>query len=145
MKLTKKAFEQLKKFEGCRLEAYRDPVGILTIGYGHTMGVYHGMTITQETAEEYLVDTIESMEAVMEDIPGLKSLPPNKWDAVVSLAYNIGLGNFKKSTLLKKLQKNPDNPTIFQEFLRWDKAKGKKLEGLVKRRKWEAMRWEGEV
>lgn len=145
MRMTKKTLEQLKKFEGCRLEAYRDPVGIWTIGYGHTHGVYNGMTISQEKAEEYLVQVIESIEGVIEGIPGCKDLSPNRWDAIVSLAYNIGLGNFKKSTLLKKLQKNPDNPTIYQEFLRWNKAKGKKLEGLTRRRQWEAKRWEGEV
>lgn len=145
MRMTKKTLEQLKKFEGCRLEAYRDPVGIWTIGYGHTHGVYNGMTISLETAEEYLVQVIESIEGVIEGIPGCKELSPNRWDAIVSLAYNIGLGNFKKSTLLKKLQKNPDNPTIYQEFLRWNKAKGKKLEGLTRRRQWEAKRWEGEV
>ena len=145
MRKTKKTLEQLKKFEGCRLEAYRDPLGIWTIGYGHTHGVYNGMTISQETAEEYLVQVIESIEGVMEGIPGCKDLSPNRWDAIVSLAYNIGLGNFKKSTLLKKLQKNPDNPTIYQEFLRWNKAKGKKLDDLTRRRQWEAKRWEGEV
>ena len=145
MRMTKKTLEQLKRFEGCRLEAYRDPVGIWTIGYGHTTGVRKGMKISQETAEEYLVQVIESMETVIENIPGCKDLSPNRWDAIVSLAYNIGLGNFKKSTLLKKLQKNPDNPTIYQEFLRWNKAKGKKLEGLTRRRQWEAKRWEGEV
>lgn len=145
MRITKKTLEKIKQFEGLRLEAYRDAVGIWTIGYGHTTGVTRGMVITKETAEEYLVQVIERMEAVLEDIPGVKDLSPNRFDAILSLSYNIGLGNFKKSTLLKKLQKNPDDPTIYKEFLRWDKAKGKRLEGLTRRRTWEAQRWEGEV
>lgn len=145
MRMTRKALEQMKRFEGCRLEAYRDPVGIWTIGYGHTQGVHSGMKITQETAESYLVNVVEKMEAVMESIPGLKNLSSNRWDAVMSLAYNIGIGNFKKSTLLKLIQKDPEDPLIHKEFLRWDKAKGKRLEGLTRRRKWEAMRWENEV
>lgn len=145
MRISKKTLDKIKQFEGLRLEAYRDAVGVWTIGYGHTTGVSRGMVITKEAAEEYLVQVIERMEAVLEEIPGIKGLSQNRFDAIVSLAYNIGLGNFKKSTLLKKIQKNPDNPTIFQEFLRWDKAKGKRLEGLTRRRRWEAQRWEGEV
>lgn len=145
MRITKKTLDKIKQFEGCRLEAYRDAVGIWTIGYGQTGGVTRGMVISQETAEQYLVQFIEDLEAVLTEVPGLKGLSQNRWDALVSLTYNIGIGNFKKSTLLKKIQSNPDNPTIYKEFLRWDKAKGKRLEGLTKRRTWEAQRWEGEV
>lgn len=145
MRVTKKAFEQIKRFEGCRLEAYRDAVAIWTIGYGHTQGVKRGMVITQEEADRMFEEDIAKFESAIEAIPGCKELSPNRWDAIISLAYNIGIGNFKRSTLLKKLQSNPNNKTIFQEFLRWDKAKGQRLEGLRRRRKWEAMRWEGEV
>ena len=69
----------------------------------------------------------------------------NQWDAIVSFAYNVGIGNFKRSTMAKKILANPANPTIYHEFGRWVKAGNKKLPGLVRRRAWEAARWAGAV
>lgn len=145
MRITQKTLNHIKQFEGCRLEAYKDAVGIWTIGYGQTFGVTKGMTITQERADEWIVEYIESLESALEAIPGLKNLSQNRWDAIVSFTYNVGIGNLRRSTLLKKIQNNPNGRSIYTEFLRWDKAKGKRLEGLTRRRQWESKRWEGEV
>lgn len=145
MRFTKGALEKLKEFEGCSLKAYRDAVNIPTIGYGRTAGVRMGMTITQEQADKDLEEFIEAEESALSRFLGDTRLADNQWDAIVSFAYNVGLGNFKKSTMAKKILSNPNNPTIYNEFGRWVKAGGKKLPGLVKRRAWEAARWAGAV
>ncbi len=145
MRLTLKALNHIKKYEGCRLEAFRDASAIWTIGYGHTTGVYRGMVITEEEADAFLRQDIELLENVIRTFKRCGRLSLNRWDAVVCLAYRIGLGNFKKSVLLKRLQKNPDNPNIYKQFLRWDKARGEKREILRRRCIWEAQRWEAEV
>ena len=143
MRMTRLALEKLKQFEGCRLKTYRDAVGALTIGYGSTSGVYAGMVITQEEADRRLLSYIEAEESTLLRIDGVSRLTDYQFDAIVSFAYNVGINNLKKSTLLKKLQKNPDDPTIPSEFLRWTKAGPKTLKGLVKRRAWEASRYMG--
>jgi GH24 family phage-related lysozyme (muramidase) len=145
MRTTKYALDKIKQFEGCRLTAYRDAIGVWTIGYGLTHGIQSGMTITQEEADRKFEEFIVKLEATLKKIPGLKGLPDHKWDAIVSFTYNVGINGLKRSTLLKKLQANPNDETIYQEFLRWDKAKGKKLAGLTRRRQWEAQRWEGDA
>lgn len=143
MRLSKSALEKIKEFEGCRLTAYRDAVNIPTIGYGRTSGVHMGMTITQEEADHDLEQYIEAEEEALNRFFGDVKLTDNQWDAIVSFAYNIGMGNFKRSTLAKKIISNPNNPTIYNEFGRWIKAGNKKLPGLVRRRAWEAARWMG--
>jgi len=141
--MTQHALDKLKQFEGCRLKAYRDPVGVPTIGYGHTIGVKMGMEITQDKADMYLDAYIEALEEAMEKVVDPLKLTDYQWDAIVSFTYNVGLGNFKKSELRAKIVRNPEDPTIFNEFGRWTKAGAKKLPGLVKRRAWEAARWTG--
>lgn len=144
MRLTFRGYEKIKEFEGCRLTAYRDAVGVWTIGYGHTIGVKRGMTITQDQADAYFDAYLDAQEEVLRKIvTNHEKLTDYQWDAIVSFSYNVGLGNFKKSTMLAKILKNPEDPTIFNEFGRWTKAGDKKLPGLVKRRAWEAARWTG--
>ena len=97
----------LKKFEGCRLKAYRCPAGILTIGYGHTSAageplVKDGMTITQEQAEEILKTDLGRYEKPVSDLVKV-DLEQNQFDVLVDFAYNAGVGNLKSSTLLKKV------------------------------------------
>lgn len=145
MRFTREALEKMKTFEGCKLKAYRDAVGITTIGYGRTRGVEMGMTITQEQADKDLEEFIELEEEALGRFLGDVKLTDNQWDAIVSFAYNVGIGNFKRSTMAKKILANPANPTIYHEFGRWVKAGNKKLPGLVRRRAWEAARWAGAV
>tara|TARA_R100000742_G_C4276498_1_gene97633 strand:- start:982 stop:1410 length:429 start_codon:yes stop_codon:yes gene_type:complete len=136
MKLEQKGTELLKHFEGCELTAYQDSVGVWTIGYGHTKGVYEGMTITQEEAEQMLLTELEEYESYIENMVAVP-LTQNQFDALVVWVYNLGPTNFKNSTLLKEL--NHGNYTAAgKEILRWNKAGGKVLAGLVRRREAEA-------
>ena len=126
MKTSNKGIELIKSFEGCCLNAYKCPAGIWTIGYGHTFGVKEGQVITQEQAEKYLIEDLTEYELyVMET--GLK-LNQNQFDALVSFTCNCGVGN------LKKLINNRDIPEIADALLLYNKANGKVLTGLVRRR-----------
>ena len=122
----------LKFFEGCKLTAYQDSVGVWTIGYGHTIGVYEGMTITQEEAEQMLLTELEEYEGYVEKYVTVP-LTQNQFDALVVWVHNLGPTNFRRSTLLKEL--NSGNYTAAgKEITRWNKAGGKVLAGLVRRR-----------
>ena len=132
MKASQNAYDIIKKYEGLRLEAYRCPAGVLTIGYGHTKGVTEGMKISSEQADIYLVTDITGAERYLDSLA--LSLNQNQFDALVSLIFNIGSGNFSRSTLLCKLKVNPLDPTIGDEFMRWVYAGGRILRGLQKRR-----------
>lgn len=146
MKISQSAKDKIKQFEGCRLTAYRCPAGILTIGYGHTgSDVTPGKNISQAEADALFNRDIDRFESQLRQTVGLVNIRQCQWDAIVSLAYNIGIGNFSRSTLLRKLKSCPDNPAIRDEFLKWNKAGGKVLPGLVKRRLWESQRYFGEV
>ena len=132
MKLGERGTEILKYFEGCKLTAYQDSVGVWTIGYGHTKGVYDGMTITQDQAEQMLLSELEEYEGYIENMVTVP-LTQNQFDALVVWIYNLGPTNFKNSTLLKELNAGNYN-AAGQEITRWNKAGGKVLAGLVKRR-----------
>ena len=136
MKLGERGTEILKYFEGCKLTAYQDSVGVWTIGYGHTKGVYDGMTITQDQAEQMLLSELEEYEGYIENMVTVP-LTQNQFDALVVWIYNLGPTNFKNSTLLKELNAGNYN-AAGQEITRWNKAGGKVLAGLVKRREAEA-------
>ena len=136
MKLGERGTEILKYFEGCKLTAYQDSVGVWTIGYGHTKGVYDGMTITQDQAEQMLLSEREEYEGYIENMVTVP-LTQNQFDALVVWVYNLGPTNFKNSTLLKELNAGNYN-AAGQEITRWNKAGGKVLAGLVKRREAEA-------
>lgn len=105
-----------------------------------------GMEITQDSADLYLDADIEAIEHSLLKLK-LPELRVNQFDALVDFVFNLGIGNFKKSTLLKKIVNNPDDESIPDEFRKWVYAtvggKKVKLEGLVKRREWEARRWRG--
>ncbi len=132
MKPSEKAYSLIRQFEGLRLSAYRCPAGVWTLGYGHTTGVAEGMTISIEQAEDYLRQDIETAEGIVN--AECLNLRQCQFDALVSFVFNVGGGNFRKSTLLKKIKANPDDNSIMDEFLRWVYAKGKVLPGLQKRR-----------
>ena len=129
MNLGYEGTKLLKFFEGCKLTAYQDSVGVWTIGYGHTKGVLEGMTITQEGAEQLLQTELEEYEGYIEKYVTVP-LTQNQFDALVCWVYNLGPTNFKNSTLLKEL--NSGNYTAAgKEITRWNKAGGKVLAGLV--------------
>ena len=125
----------VKKFEGLRLTAYRDSVGVLTIGYGHTgSDVSAGMTITNAKAEEFLTKDLQvAINCVSNALTAL--LNQNQVGALGSFTFNLGCGAFRGSTLLKRLNALENaNLVASQEMPKWVNAGGKKLPGLVARR-----------
>ena len=140
--ITQEAIDLIKEHEGCKLKSYKCPAGIDTIGYGSTFyedgkKVMPGDVITQDKADKLLMFVLEQMlRGILKLIK--VNLNNNQIGAIVSFVYNVGLGNFLKSTLLRKLNKNPNDPTIKDEFMKWNKANGKELAGLTKRRAKEA-------
>ena len=131
MKASEKAYSLVQQFEGLRLTAYRCPAGVWTVGYGHS-GVVPGIAITKELAEEFLKQDIIVAEGIVN--AECLNLRQCQFDTLVSFVFNVGGGNFRKSTLLKKIKANPDDNAIMDEFLRWVYANGVVLPGLQKRR-----------
>lgn len=127
-----KGLELIKQFEGLRLEAYLCPAGVWTIGYGHTAGVSAGDIITSEQADSYLRQDLAGAEKAVNHAVSV-AINQNQFDALVSFTFNLGAGNFQKSTLLKKMNSG-DYQGAADQFLVWVKAGGKKLSGLVARR-----------
>ena len=143
MKLNKEGKDLIKRFEGLRLTAYKCSANKDTIGYGNTFyengtPVKPGDTITKERAEK-LFDLIVSDFCKKVDGQIKTILTENQYSAIVSFTYNVGVNNLAKSTLLKKVNFNPNDPTIRQEFMKWNKAGGKVLAGLTTRRAAEAL------
>ena len=137
MQTSDKGIALIKQFEGCKLTAYQDSVGVWTIGYGWTQPVdgkpiRAGMTIKQETAERLLKTGLVSYE---NDVSRLVKvdLTQGQFDALVSFTYNLGARSLSTSTLLRKLNAG-DYAGSSDEFLRWNKAGGKVLNGLTRRR-----------
>ncbi|MBV5309270.1 lysozyme [Chromatium okenii] len=142
MKTGERGLALIKEFEGCKLAAYQCPAGIWTIGigsthYGDGTPVTKNKTLpTEKAAIALLAATIGQFEKAVNAM-GVE-LTQNEFDALVCLCYNIGAGNFLKSTLVKMLKAGDDKAEIAQQFLRWDKAGGKPLAGLTRRRNAEA-------
>ena len=139
MKSSQLLINKIKKFEGCVLVSYKDSVGVPTIGIGHTNGVKMGQSITNKQAEELLRYDLLPVEKFINTIKEIDT--QGKFDALVDFAFNLGIGALKSSTLLKKIKSNSLDKDIMAEFLKWNKAGGKVMTGLVKRRTWEANRW----
>ncbi len=120
-------------FEGCELICYDDGVGVLTIGYGHTKGVFEGMSITQTEAESFLREDLEKFETVVEE---LVQVPINsdQFSALVAFSFNVGPQALAESTLLRLLNAG-DIQMAANEFPKWNKAGGQPLLGLTRRRK----------
>lgn len=124
----------LKESESLRLHAYRCPAGILTIGWGHTgPDVHEGLTISAERAEELLQADLAAFEAGVEKALGQTPATDNQFSAMVSLAYNIGLGAFKTTSVLAHHKEGRHGQAALA-FLLWNKSKGKVLPGLTTRR-----------
>lgn len=139
MKSSDILINYIKRAEGCKLTAYQDSVGVWTIGYGHTAGVKRGDRITQQQADDFLRSDLQRFEAIAARTPGVRT--QGQFDAVTDFCYNCGPGNFQNSTLRKYITTGRKDWEIQKEFLKWTKAGGKELGGLVSRRVWEAARW----
>lgn len=140
MRLSEKGYEFLGKEEGLRFSAYQDSVGIWTIGYGNTfyengVKVKKGDKITKERAMQLFRSIVKQFEDGV-NTAIKRELNANQFDALVSLAYNIGVAGFKGSTVVKRVNANPCDPTIRQAFEMWKSAGGKPI--LLNRRKREA-------
>lgn len=134
MKTSENGINLIKRFEGIKLQAYKPtPNDVWTIGYGHTNGVKRGDVITTEQAVEFLKKDIVIYENAVNRLVNIE-LTQNQFDALVSFVFNIGVGAFKKSTMLKFLNAN-HIPLAAGQFDRWNKQKGKVLDGLKARRK----------
>lgn len=138
MKINQEGLDLIKHFEGFRADAYRDPVGIVTIGYGTTaraeVGIIPrmGMTITEAEAEHYLQKAVNKFAAQIEPAI-IAPINENEFAAYVSLAYNIGPGAFKRSSTLRHFNMG-NKAQAAKNILLWNKAGGKVLRGLVRRR-----------
>lgn len=126
----------IKEAEGLRLDAYRCPAGIPTIGWGHTKGVKLGQHITVQQAEDMLVEDIAPIERLLN---GLKiNFRQEQFDALVSWIFNFGEGKFKGSTMYKRIIANAKDEEITDQLVKWINAAGRPLLGLMKRRVAEA-------
>lgn len=137
MKTSNSGINLIKGFEGLRLKAYDDGVGVWTIGYGtirylNGVRVKKGDTCTDAQAEQYLRNDLVTFENAINRLVKV-SLTQNQFDALASFTYNLGEANLSSSTLLKKLN-SKDYKGAAAEFLKWNKAGGKVLGGLIKRR-----------
>ena len=141
MKISAEGLSLIKKFEGCELEAYKCSAGVWTIGYGHTKGVEEGMTITKDQAEEMLLEELVEYEKAVEEAVH-NQLDQCMFDALVSWTYNLGPTNLNSSTMLKVLNAG-EYDEVPAQIKRWNKAGGKVLEGLIRRREAEALLFEG--
>lgn len=137
MRISDKGKIFIQNFEGLRLEAYQCSAGVWTIGYGHTFGVQKGMKITKQQADDFFLKDVENFENMVKTLVRVP-LCQGQFDALVSFAYNCGIGNLKSSTLLQLLNKG-DYKGAAEQFLVWNKiTKNGKLipcEGLTNRRK----------
>ena len=146
MKTSDAGLKLIMQFEGLRLKAYRCPAGVWTIGYGHTSAagapdVRDGMRISAPEAEEILRRDLTGFETAVADLVK-KEITQAQFDVLVSFAYNCGVGALKASTLLKRVNARAFD-AVPAELMKWTKAKGKELPGLVRRRRAEAAMWRG--
>lgn len=132
MQISEKGIQLIESFESLRLESYQDVRGIWTIGYGSTLNVLPGMTITQEQAEQRLAQDLASAEAAV-NVNVRVPLTQTQFDALCSFTFNCGNAAFKQSTLLRLLNQG-DYAGAAEQFIRWDKAGGEVVAGLLRRR-----------
>lgn len=138
MRISEAGVELIKSFEGCKLEAYKCPAGIWTIGYGHTgPGVTSGLSIDEQEAESLLYDDLVKFEDGVNKLTCELDITQGMFDALVCFAYNVGLDALARSTLLKLLKQNKVLEAS-EQFKVWNKAGGKELAGLTRRRNAEA-------
>lgn len=142
MEISAEGLSLIKKFEGCELQAYRCAANVLTIGYGSIKGVTEDMEITQDEAESLLSEEMPEYEGYINDMVKVP-LKQHQFDAMVCWVFNLGSGNLSSSTLLKKLN-NSEYDEVPAQMKRWNKAGGKVLDGLIRRREAEALLFKNE-
>ena len=139
MKVSQECIDLVKFFEGFEPKAYLCPANVWTIGYGRTKNVKEGDELNELQAERDLLEELEEFaEQVLNTVK--VDLEQNELDALTSWTYNLGVGNLQSSTLLKKLNSGDKN-SVPSEMIRWNKAAGKVLAGLTRRREAEAKLW----
>ena len=139
MRLDSKGYDLIKEFEGLSLKPYKCSAGVPTIGYGSTYyenGIKVQMSdapITGARAEILLKNVADRFAQKVANLIK-KPITQNQFNALVSFAFNVGSGALASSTLLKLVNENPNNAMISKEFLKWNKANGKTIQGLTNRR-----------
>jgi lysozyme len=146
MEVNKAGRDLIKQFEGCKLKAYKCPAGLWTISWGLTFypdgtKVKEGDVITQQQAEDYFNAIVDDFAKGV-DVLVKSNVTANNFSAIVSFAFNVGMGNFRRSTLLRKVNANPKDPSIRAEFMKWVRANDRVMQGLVRRREAEAKLYE---
>ena len=141
MEISQEGLSLIKKFEGCKLQSYKCAAGVWTIGYGSTNGIEEGMEISQERADMLLLEDVEVFEKAVNELVEVP-LEQNQFDSLISWTFNLGPTNLKNSTLLKVLN-NKNYDEVPTQIKRWNKAGGKVLQGLIRRREAEALLFEG--
>lgn len=140
MNISDAGLDLIRSHEGLRLVAYPDVAGIPTIGYGHTRGVELGQRCTEEEANAWLREDVKSAESCVNNSVTVP-LTQGEFDACVSFVYNIGCGNFRRSTMLRLINdSNYDGAAL--EFAKWNHAGGVEVAGLTARREAERRRFE---
>lgn len=132
MKISQDGLNLIKEFEGFHADAYLCPAGVWTIGYGHTGGVAERQSVTKQEAEEYLKSDVAFAEDVVNEYVEVE-LTQHQFDALVCFVFNVGADAFRDSTLLRLLNQGQTEEAA-EQFLRWNKAGGKVLTGLTRRR-----------
>ena len=136
MTTSSKGKDLIKQFEDLRLDAYRCPAGIPTIGWGHTKGVRMGQHITVAQAEDMLVEDIAPLERILN---GMKiNFRQEQFDALVSWIFNLGAGKFRNSTMYKRILANANDEEVTDQLVKWTYSGKQQLPGLMKRRVEEA-------
>lgn len=138
-KITAEFMDKITAFEGLKLRAYRDAGGVITIGYGHTGYIKLDTVITKQQAKIILYRDLSEYAKYINALAICKT--QGQFEALVSFTYNVGFNAFRNSTLFKKICLKADMSEIQAEFKKWVYCKGVKLEGLVRRRNWEAERF----
>ena len=141
MEISQEGLSLIKKFEACKLQSYKCAAGVWTIGYGSTNGIEEGMEISQERADMLLLEDVEVFEKAVNELVEVP-LEQNQFDSLISWTFNLGPTNLKNSTLLKVLN-NKNYDEVPTQIKRWNKAGGKVLQGLIRRREAEALLFEG--
>jgi lysozyme len=138
---SKTGIHLTEDFERCRLTAYPDQGGVMTIGWGHTRGVIAGLTCTQQQADLWLWEDLGFSSAAVNKLVTV-ALSQDEFDALVDFVFNVGVGNFEHSTLLRLLNSGEIQQAAL-EFDKWDHVKGRVVQGLLRRREMETQEFEG--
>ena len=142
MEISQEGIALIKRFEGCKLQAYKCSAGVATIGFGSTRGVEMGMEISQERADMLLLEDVAVFE---EEVNKSVKVPleQNQFDALVAWTFNLGGSNLRSSTMLRVLNEG-QHEKVPSEMKRWNKAGGETLQGLIRRREAEGLLWKNE-